>query len=94
MAWFKICRFRVAPVHRNPVLLGPDFISQLEACLVSEAAGLARSGPPGLERSQTQQCQPMGMRLTHHYFPWAFTLTLRALAAHEAPMVQKELQQV
>jgi hypothetical protein len=33
------------------------------------------------------------MVLTRHQFPRAFAVTLRALTAHETPMVQEELQQ-
>jgi len=34
------------------------------------------------------------MTLTGHQFPWAFAVALGTAAAHEAPMVQEELQQV
>jgi hypothetical protein len=33
------------------------------------------------------------MRLAGHDFPRASAFALRALAAHEAPVIQKELQQ-
>ena len=74
---------------RRPVKAG----FQLADCLVREAASLAGSVSQGLSKSQAEEREPVRMSLAGHDFPWAFALTLRALAAHVAPMVQKELQQ-
>ena len=67
---------------------------RLAGCLVREAASLPGSGLLGLKRSEAQQRQPVRMALAGHQFARAFAVTLGAPAAHEAPMVQEELQQI
>ena len=47
----------------------------------------------GLWKSQAQQSEPVRMALSRHQFARAFAVTLGAPTAHEAPMVQEELQQ-
>ena len=59
-----------------------------------EAAGLPRSSPLGLKRSQAEQGQPVRMALAGHQLPWALALALGAPAAQEAAVVQEEPQQV
>jgi hypothetical protein len=90
-AWFRIRRFWVthARGNRRPTRAGFQF----EGCLVREAAILAGSGPVGLKRSQTKQGEPVRMALSRHQFARAFAVTLGTPTAHEAPMVQEELQQ-
>jgi hypothetical protein len=66
---------------------------RLEDCPVREAASLPGSGSLGLKRSQAQQSEPMRMALSRHQFARAFAVTLGAPTAHEAPVVQEELQQ-
>ena len=61
--------------------------------LIREAANFPRSGSPRLKRSEAQQGEPVWMILTCHQLPGTFVVTLRAVAAHEAPMVQKEPRQ-
>jgi hypothetical protein len=57
-----------------------------------EAANLLVSGVPGLKWPEAQQRQPMRMALAGHQFPRAFAVPFGTSAAHEAPMVQEELQ--
>jgi hypothetical protein len=64
----------------------------VESPLVREALSLFELASLWLKRSQAEQCQPMRMALAGHYFARAFALTLRTSAAHEALMVQVELQ--
>ena len=59
---------------------------------VQEVLSLFGLGLLWLKRSQAQQCQPMRMALAGHHFARAFVLTLSTAAAHEALMVQVELQ--
>ena len=77
---------------RKPPALGPDF--RFEGYPMQEAVSLPGSGSPGLKWPEAQQRQPVRMALAGHQFPWAFAGALGTAAAHEAAMVQEELQQV
>jgi hypothetical protein len=59
---------------------------------VREAVSLPRSSVLQLNGSQAQQRQPVRMALAGHQFPRAFAGALGNPAAHEAAMVQEELQ--
>ena len=59
---------------------------------VREALSLFGLGLLWLKRSQAKQGQPMRMALAGHHFARAFALTFCTSAAHEALMVQVELQ--
>jgi hypothetical protein len=91
-AWFRSCRFRVtrARGNRRPVRAG----YQLESCPAREAVSLSGSRLLGLKRPEAEQRKPMRMAVAGHQFPRAFAVALGTAAAHEATMVQEELQQV
>ena len=57
-----------------------------------EAVSLPRSSAFWLQRSKAQQRQPMRVALAGHQLPRAFAGALGNPAAHEAVMVQVELQ--
>ncbi len=59
-----------------------------------EAVSLPGSSAAGLKWPEAQQRQPMRMALAGHQFPRAFAVPFGTSAAHEAPMVQEEPQQV
>ena len=84
--------FGLHKAHGNsrPVRVG----FRLEGCPVREAFRLSGSSSLGLKRSQAEQGQPVRMALAGHQLPWAFALALGTAAAHEAPMVQEEAQQI
>ena len=96
--------FRTVPslgVVRNAPFLGytgerkpPAFEAgfRLRRWSVQEAVSLPGSGSLRLKRSEAWQGEPMRMGLAGHHFAPAFALTLRTTAAHEAVMVQVELQ--
>jgi hypothetical protein len=54
----------------------------------------AGSGSLRLKWSKSQQRQPMRMALAGHHFAGAFAVALGAPAAHEAPVVEEEPEQV
>ena len=66
-----------------------------ERCDAGEAERpRAESGSKWLKRAQTQQREPMRMLLPRHHLARALGLALNTTAAHEAPVVEEELQQV
>jgi len=65
---------------------------RLRSWPVREAVSLSRSSALRLKRSEAQQRQPVRMALAGHQFAWAFAGALGNPAAHEAAMVQEELQ--
>ncbi len=74
----------------RPVRVGFRF----EERPVREAASLPGSSSLVLKRSQTEQGQPVRMALAGHQLARALALALGTAAAHEAPMVQEESQQI
>ncbi len=87
-AWFKIGDFRVTRTRWNVRVLKPDFGWQFIVC--GRPAGLRRSGSLGLKRAETQQRQPVRVAFAGQQFPRAVSGSLRALAAHETPVIQEE----
>jgi hypothetical protein len=88
-------------VVQNPPFLGytgerkrPGFEAgfRLRSWPVREAVSLPRSSALRLNGSEAQQGQPMRMALAGHQFPWTLAGALGDPAAHEAAMVQEELQ--
>jgi hypothetical protein len=63
-------------------------------CCAGEAVSLPGSGALVLKRSEAQQGEPMRVAFAGHQFPRAFADALGKLAAHEAPMVEEEAQQI
>jgi hypothetical protein len=59
-----------------------------------EAASLPGSGVLVLKRSEAEQGEPVRMAFAGHQFPRALADALGKPAAHEAPMVQEEPQQI
>jgi hypothetical protein len=84
-AWFEIGLFWVTQARGNRRLSMPVQLLHNP----TEAVSLPRSCLMGLERSESQQSEPMWMAFTRHHFAGTFALALRTLAAHETPMVQK-----
>src|SRR6266404_3036833 len=62
------------------------------ACSAPRPSEGRRSVPQGIR--QTEQFQPVGMRLAGQQFRWAAVDALGVLAAEEAAVVEEELQQV
>src|SRR4051794_40078362 len=63
-------------------------------CCAVEAVSLPGSSLLVLKRSEAQQGEPIGMAFAGHQFPRALTDALGEPAAHEAPMVEEEPQQI
>jgi hypothetical protein len=91
-AWFEIGSFWVTRTCGNHRLTRPDAVRSLYE--PTEAASLPDSRPVRLERSEPQESEPMCMAFTCHHFAGTFAFALRALTAHEAPVVQKATQQI
>jgi hypothetical protein len=73
--------------NRRPVMAGFRF----EGGSVGRPT-LPGSSVAGLKGPEAQQRQPMRMALAGHQFPRALAVAFGTSAAHEAPMVQEELQ--
>ena len=89
-------------VVQNPLILGYTSAQKSSACEGRTSGGWVScsgdSQPPRVslvvaEEAQAQEGEPMRMTLAGHQFPGALADALGMPAAHEAPMVQEELQE-
>ena len=82
--------YRCRAENRRPGRAGFQF----EGGSVGRRSASPGSSAAGLKWPEAQQRQPMRMALAGHQFPRAFAVPFGTSAAHEAPMVQEEPQQV
>jgi len=87
-AWFGIGGFGVTRTRRNGRLLDPD--GGWQVIFRGRPGGPRGSRVLGLRRAEAQQFEPMRMAFAGQQFTRTTSGSLRALAAHETPVVQEE----